>query len=105
MRNLRQYPVTDEERVEVLTRLLERIMTDLAPGDLTAMVLQDAIKKFRVPTDEERVDLGVRTMKLQELHDYLRENQSGQIAYERWADAVESLLIDGEVSASKRSEG
>jgi hypothetical protein len=98
VRNLLQYPVTDEERVRVLTRMRETILSEQRMGDMRPLILRDAIAKFREPTEKERAERDVRLEQLRQLHAFLRGLSGGQNPnFEGWADALLTVLIEGGV--------
>ena len=58
MRNLAQYPLTDEECIKVLSELRDSIITEGAMGDIRPLVLQEAINFFKNPFGHRPTDEG-----------------------------------------------
>ncbi len=55
MRNIRQYPVTKAEKIEVLTRLAETILAEGRIGDVRPLVLSLVIKDIEGLPDDPPV--------------------------------------------------
>jgi hypothetical protein len=48
MRNLLQYPITLEEKLQVLDKLIEEKSAGLAPGDITCVALREIKQELEV---------------------------------------------------------
>ena len=97
MRNLLKYPVTDEERVRVLTYIYDEIAGEQRCGDIRPHILRDAIQQFREPTDEERAVRDARIERLQNLQEWLQLH-CGLYEARQWAIDIAYLLTEGDPS-------